>query len=108
MSVSADAVGKVVAVRFTGTGFLLNRGLFPALIVVIFSALAVMVLLDARRRRVLPAALGEAVGLRDVVDVDADHGFAEAAGGLGDDVGVVKERGGLDHGSGRAGRGCRT
>ena len=35
-------------------------------------------------------------GSRDLVDVDADHGLAEAAGDLGDHVGVVVEGGGLD------------
>ena len=39
---------------------------------------------------------GEPVRLRDLVDVDADHGLAEAAGDLGDDVGVVVEGGRLD------------
>jgi hypothetical protein len=33
-----------------------------------------------------PAALGEPVRLRDLVDVDADHRLAETAGDLGDDV----------------------
>jgi pyridoxal 5'-phosphate synthase pdxS subunit len=53
---------------------------------------------------VLPAALSEAVRLRDLVHVDAHHGLAQAAGCLGDDVGVIEERGGLDHGSGTLGR----
>src|SRR4029453_18879645 len=43
-----------------------------------------------------PAPLGEPVRLGDVVDVDADHGFTQAAGDLGEHVGVVVERGGLD------------
>src|SRR2546429_685542 len=47
-----------------------------------------------------PAALGQPVGLRDVVDVDADHGLAEPTGDLGDHVGVVVEGGGLDDGGG--------
>jgi hypothetical protein len=34
--------------------------------------------------------------LRDLVDVDADHGLAEPAGDLGDDVGVVEEGRRLD------------
>ena len=34
--------------------------------------------------------------LGDLVDVDADHGLAETARDLGDHVGVVEERGGLD------------
>ena len=36
------------------------------------------------------------MGFGDLVDVEADHGFAEAAGDLGEGVGVVVEGGGLD------------
>src|SRR4051794_34397725 len=43
-----------------------------------------------------PAALCETVRLRDLFDVDADHGLAQAAGDLRDDVGVVVERDRLD------------
>ena len=56
----------------------------------------------------LPAALGEAVRLRDVVDVDADHRLAETAGDLGDHVGVVVERRRLDDRLGPLRPGCRT
>src|SRR6266511_1344238 len=43
-----------------------------------------------------PAALGESVRYGDVVDVDADHGLAQAPGHLRHHVGVVVERGRLD------------
>ncbi len=56
----------------------------------------------------LPAALGEPVRLRDLVDVDADHRLAQPAADLGDDVGVVEERGGLDDRLGALLPGCRT
>ena len=56
----------------------------------------VMARLTSRGRR--------AGAARDVVDVDADHGLAEAAGDLGDDVGVVVEGGGLDDRGGALGR----
>src|SRR3954453_3787257 len=54
----------------------------------------------------LPAALGQAVGLGELLHVDADHRLAEAAGDLGDDVGVVVEGGRLDDGRGPQGRGA--
>ena len=45
-----------------------------------------------------------AARLRDLVDVDADHRLAEAAGDLGDHVRVVEEGGGgLDDGLGALG-----
>src|SRR4051812_29003220 len=44
----------------------------------------------------LPAALGQAVGLGELLHVDADLRLAEPAGDLGDDVGVVVEGGRLD------------
>ena len=66
----------------------------------------------ARRRRLSagssPAALGQPVRLRDLLDVDADHRLAEPARDLGDHVGVVVERGGLDDGLGALRPGCRT
>jgi hypothetical protein len=37
-----------------------------------------------------PATFDEAVGLVDLVNGDAHHGFAQAAGGLGDDVGYCR------------------
>src|SRR5262249_44682079 len=43
----------------------------------------------------LPAALGEPVGLRDVVDVDADHRLAQPTRHLRDHVRVIVERRGL-------------
>ena len=49
--------------------------------------------------RVLPAALGVAVRL-DLIHVDADHGLAQSAGGLGDLFRIVEERGGLHDGGG--------
>src|SRR4249920_1992996 len=52
----------------------------------------------------LPAALGEPVRLRALVDVDAGHRLTPAAAHLGDHVGVVVERGGLDDGLGALGR----
>src|SRR6478735_11500003 len=57
-----------------------------------------------RSARTLPAALCEAVRLRDLVYVDADHGLAQAAGGLGDDVRIIEEGGGLHDGGGALGR----
>src|SRR4029078_11542742 len=42
--------------------------------------------------------------LRDLVHVDADHGLAQAAGGLGDLFRVVEEGGGLHDGCGALGR----
>src|ERR1700689_2890124 len=51
-------------------------------------------------RRGLPAAGGEVVGGWEGVQVDADHGLAEAAGDLGDHVRVIVEGGGLDDGGG--------
>src|SRR6478735_6761433 len=51
-----------------------------------------------------PTALGEPVRLRDLVDVDADHGLAEAARHLGDDVRVVVEGRRLDDRLGALGR----
>src|SRR3954464_14936742 len=39
----------------------------------------------------LPAAVGVALAVRQVADVDPDHGLAEAAGHLRDHVGVVVE-----------------
>ena len=60
------------------------------------------------RRVRSPAALGQPVRLRDLVDVDAHHGLAEAARDLGDDVGVVEEGGGLDDRLGALRPGCRT
>ena len=45
--------------------------------------------------------------LGDVVDVDADHGLTQAARDLGDHVGVVVERDGLD-GSALDGCGARA
>src|SRR5664279_2022557 len=51
-----------------------------------------------------PAALGQPVRHRDVVDVDADHGLPQPSGDLGDDVGVVVERGRLDDRLGASGR----
>ena len=51
-----------------------------------------------------PAALGEPVVLRELLDVDADHGLAETARHLGDHVRVVVERGGLDDRRGARGR----
>ena len=53
-------------------------------------------LFDRHFRACLPAAFGEPVGLRDVLHVDADHGLAEPARHLGQHVGIVVERGGLD------------
>ncbi len=50
----------------------------------------------AAKPRALPTAFGQPMRLWDLLDVDADHGFAEAARDLGDDVGVIVERGGLD------------
>src|SRR5215471_2726843 len=43
----------------------------------------------------LPAAVGVVLVLGERVEVDADHGLAEAAGDLGHDVRVVVEGGGL-------------
>src|SRR5690606_7368134 len=43
-----------------------------------------------------PATLGQTVRDGDVVHVDADHGLTQAARNLGDHVGVVVERRGLD------------
>src|SRR5579859_3442978 len=52
----------------------------------------------------LPAAPGVVLVRGQGVQVDADHGLAEAAGDLGHDVGVVVERGGLHDRGGALGR----
>src|SRR5437588_595140 len=51
---------------------------------------------SSTRRVRSPAALGEPVRLRELLDVDADHGLAQAAGDLREDVRVVVERRRLD------------
>src|SRR5205823_10693580 len=51
----------------------------------------------------LPTAAGVALVLRQGVDVDADHRLAQAAGDLGDEVGVLECRGGRDDGLGPLG-----
>src|SRR3954447_24802601 len=51
-------------------------------------------------KRGLPAALGESMRHGQRVDRDADHCLAETARDLGDDVGVVVHRRGLDNGAG--------
>ena len=43
----------------------------------------------------LPAALREAMRLRDLFDVDAHHRLTQAAGHLGQHIGVVVEGGGF-------------
>src|SRR6478609_5454911 len=52
----------------------------------------------------LPAAVGVALGLGEGVAVDADHGLAEVAGRVRDDLRVVVEGGGLHDGGGALGR----
>src|SRR5450759_3031731 len=52
----------------------------------------------------LPATLLHALGVRDVRDVDPDHGLAEVAGDPRDDVRVLEMRGRLDDRLGALGR----
>src|SRR5919206_648214 len=52
----------------------------------------------------LPAAVRVALGLGEGVAVDADHGLAEVAGRVRDDLRVVVEGGGLHDGGGALGR----
>ena len=56
----------------------------------------------------LPAAVGVVLLGWQRVQVDADHGLAQAAGDLGDDVRVVVEGGGLDDRRGALAPGRRT
>src|SRR5579862_2147502 len=55
----------------------------------------------------LPATPGVVLVRGQGVQVDADHGLAEAAGDLGHDVGIVVERGGLHDRGGALGRVAR-
>ena len=56
----------------------------------------------------LPAALRQAMRLRHLLDVDADHRLAEATGHLGQHIGVVIEGGGLHDRRGALRRIART